>query len=370
MKSRWHPYPAVGFVLLAGLARAASGAGGAAQPPVVYEAQKLSAEEFRRLPDDAVVNVRGTRMTARDIRAKSAQESAAVKAAHAALMDRARTKAAETAAQFNREQAAKLSATNAASRATFARLLQFSPAKPVAGAVTAKLAVADPVITNAPAAIQPGSLVTIEGTSLGSAPGSVVLKGLPDGDHSLPMESGTVWLDWAVQVVVPSELGKLFSQQATLEVVRKDGRRSAPRSVRFETDTAMAVLDFAILRKCANAATDNDCPFAEWTFGGVHREDTLWESGAAACDAWSVALVNGWTIHHAEGHTQMGSAADWHKAPAGSATWDFEVCWSVPGGGSYSNSATIYHYDVFITGPKSLPWGAFSFGAPMYVTPH
>ena len=106
-------------------------AGGAPGPQVI-RADQLTKQQFdqqlKRLPDTAVIEFQGRRLTVGEIRAKSAQRDRELIAKAQAASRQAQAAFEQRRAQFLQQQQAKLQADNAKATAELARLRQ--PAGP------------------------------------------------------------------------------------------------------------------------------------------------------------------------------------------------------------------------------------------------
>jgi hypothetical protein len=105
------------------LAQAAVPFPAVAQGPPVFSVRQLTKQQFEALPDTALVESRGQRMTKAQILAKAARsQEAMAKAQTAARQAQARAQA--RLAQFNQQQHVRLQADNAKVQAELARLRQ------------------------------------------------------------------------------------------------------------------------------------------------------------------------------------------------------------------------------------------------------
>ncbi len=98
--------------------------------PQVVRTDQLTKQQFyqqlKTLPDTAVVEAEGPRLTVGEIKAKSAQMHRTVAAKVEAVAREAQAKFAAHQAQFDQQQQAKLQASNAKAMAEVARLRQAS----------------------------------------------------------------------------------------------------------------------------------------------------------------------------------------------------------------------------------------------------
>jgi len=314
-----------------------SKAGAAAER--VYDAKQLTREQFDRLQDTAVIDVRGARFTARDLRAKARRNAQALQERLRAVRGKAQAQAAAFRATFLQEEKTRLEAENAQRRAGFGRLHALRVANPsLAGALAAAVANLAPQITATPASVKPGSFVFVEGQHFGDEQGTVLLKGLPGGDQALPFDGSYLfpWMDTGIAVVIPQGTAIYDDQQVTLQVVRKDGKASAGKTVQFQSPHEVVALQPAVLEKCDDNDTYHTCEPNAMTFFGAHTEDTFWETDGIGCDKWKVNLKNGWVFHslaYYDWSNGGGSVGNPGQPIAGGTSWGWQVCWTVPGSG-------------------------------------
>jgi len=109
-------------ILAQGTGRQPAEAGGAPGPQVL-RADQLTKQQFEVLPDTAVIEFKGQRMTKAQIQAKATKSKEAIAKVQAAARD-AQAKFQTRLAQFLQQQQAKLQADNAKAMAEVARLAQ------------------------------------------------------------------------------------------------------------------------------------------------------------------------------------------------------------------------------------------------------
>ena len=107
---------------------APAGAGGGVSAPQVLKADTLTKQQFeqqlKRLPDNAVIESKGQRMTKAQIRALAAQKGQANQAKAQAALSQANAAFEERRAQLEQQHQAKLQADNAKAMAEFTRQSQ------------------------------------------------------------------------------------------------------------------------------------------------------------------------------------------------------------------------------------------------------
>jgi len=99
--------------------------------PAAIRGEQLTKQQFNALPDSAVIDFRGTRITAGEARAKLKQAETEAQARAQGAAAQAQAKFEAYRAKFLQEQKAKLDAANAKVRAEIARLRQASAAAPL-----------------------------------------------------------------------------------------------------------------------------------------------------------------------------------------------------------------------------------------------
>lgn len=95
--------------------------------PQVISGEQLTKQQFKALPDSAVIEFKGQRLTKAQIRARAAQRGHQAVAKAQAADRQAQARVAAHEAQFLQQQQAKLQAENAKAMAEFARLRQARP---------------------------------------------------------------------------------------------------------------------------------------------------------------------------------------------------------------------------------------------------
>ena len=320
-------------------------------------APKMTRQQFDALPDTAVLDVKGRKITAGELRARSRANESRLRTLEAQAKAQARAKLDAVRAAFLSDQRKALLAANATVRSEFLRL---SP--PATSRLQLRVSPAPgpalPKITGVTGTAKPGAALVVKGQHLGS-PGQVLLNGLPGGSKTLQFDPDLLfpWQDDQIAVVVPVATGALQDQQATLQVVRGDGKTTDfPLSFHAEVDI-VAFTDFTNTA-CGQDATRNRCDHDAWEWGGAHTEDTFWEEDAAGCDRWKGVVKNGWSFHSMEiaKYVSGGSVGNPGGPSPGSTTYEWNVCWSVNGAGPYSGNSAGYLGTVYVIGPKGFPW--------------
>jgi hypothetical protein len=347
----------LGVVLAAGLGPLPEAR--SAPVPTVYQAKGLTPDQFRRLPDDAVIEVRGKRFTAGELRVLERRNKEALKAKKGVATRQFRLDADAQRARFLQDQAAKLTAENAKLRALFAARHVAKPAAPALGA-TAQPTV--PTITEIVGVVRPGAALYIKGLNFGYD-GEVLLRGLPQGIVTLPLDTANYlfpWLGDGVAVVVPDITG-INDTPASIQVNVKNGLGSKEKAVMFyATDDVQYFAVCPQLLGCGQDATENSCECSPGGgFEGHHTEYTLWEEDALGCDQWQFSLANGWVVDHgsfmaAEG--EDGKVGRTFNPAPGSTHYQWQSCWWVNGAGPYSGNTATYYGWLQIHGHKGVPW--------------
>jgi hypothetical protein len=179
----------------------------------VYQAKQLTPEQFRRLPDSAVIEVRGKRFTAGELRAIERRNAGALKASKGAATKQPRLEAQAQRAKFLQGEKAKLNAENAKIRATYSARHRVRAVTALAG--TARTVM--PTITEIVGTVRPGAALYIKGMSFGND-GEVLLRGLPQGIVTLPLDD-------------PGERQERPRQQGEVRHVLRHRRRPVLRRV-------------------------------------------------------------------------------------------------------------------------------------------
>lgn len=314
----------------------------AAAPPV-HDARSLTKEQFAALPDTAILDVKGARVTAGELRARAKRNADARAAIKPAAIAKTRARAAALAVKLSEAEASRIQAANALRQKLYAAIGDGPHVE-----------VRPEIRSIEPGSIEPKAYVVLAGDGFGAKPGQVLLKGLPGGTRALEVDASG-WKPNAVAATVPDVSG-VKEQSVTIEVVRKDGKTSE-KTVRFVPAKETRLVDTVV--HCAHESTYEDCE-TDGMFYGAHTEDTLWETDGTGCDAWSVRpLKNGWVIQSfdvtemSNGGGRVGGMQKPYPMPATSHAWN--ACWTVPGTGGYSGNTAAYLGFIEIVGPKGVP---------------
>ncbi len=344
----------LGAVVAAGLV--AVQRAGAAPPAPIYQATALTKEAFQRLPDGAVIEARGKRFTAGELRAQARRNAEAFRAGMGPLTGPSRpgTDVLQTLVLPTRK--AKLDAENARIRATFKSRNAVRPAG--AGLVVATKPTV-PTITEIVGTVQSGAALYIKGMNFGYD-GDVVLRGLPQGVVTLALDTGNYLMPWlpdGIAVVVPEVTG-IDDRPASIQVNVRNGLGSKEKPVTFyATDVIVSNVDVALLG-CSQDATENRCDNTHGSYFGLHTENTLVEADALGCDHWAFTLNNGWTVESSSSFAGgvMGEAGSTFHPQQGATHFEWQICWSVRGGGPYSGNFVRYGGALNIRGHLGVPW--------------
>jgi hypothetical protein len=205
-----------------------SGAVFAAGTPIKLHG--LPSADFEKLPGNAQLDVGGRILT-------KSQFLAELQTGPAALAPPPGLDA--LAAQVAQEDKAKADQANG--------LVLARAKSPAVKAPASPLKPVEPHITDVPFVASPGYLVLVLGAGFGERAGELHLR-FPNGGVDLPLlppgarvdaqvagqlESNRVWADDQVVALTPGDLGGAVGQTAEVVVVRADGKRSAPASIRF-----------------------------------------------------------------------------------------------------------------------------------------
>jgi hypothetical protein len=346
------------FVFALGLAGAADAA------ETATPTAKLTREQFDRLPDSAILEIRGSKTTAGELRALGKRHAADVLAKGNEARARARGEADAFRAKFLAAEKTKLAEENARQRAEYSRAIPSSsvkpdPTKPILPAGGLQF---PPEVVSAPGSVKPGSVLFIKGKHFGASAGRVLLKGLPGGDRQLGFDPTFLfpWMNDAIAVVVPGDISGIVDQPARVQVVTQTGKASNDWPVQFHATVDVAAFTGVVLVHCAKDATENRCEVDSWFFEGSHQEDTFYEEDALGCDKWKASVKLPWTLHHLDwGNASSpgnGSVGNPGQPAAGSTSWTFQFCWTVNGAGPYSGNTAHYLATLYAVGPHGVPW--------------
>jgi hypothetical protein len=115
-------------LIVQGVGFSSAEAGGGVSAPQVLNVDRLTKQQLnqqlKRLPDGAVIESQGQRMTVAQIRALAVQKGQRHQAKAQDVLNQARVAFRQDRAQFDQQQRAKLAADNVKAMAEFARLSQ------------------------------------------------------------------------------------------------------------------------------------------------------------------------------------------------------------------------------------------------------
>lgn len=318
------------------------------------EARGLTKEQFKALPDTAVLRIRGKTYSVAELRALEARHAVLRAAGVPSLRQKAKGDVTAAQAAFLTEEKSRLTRMNAGLAAQFSAAhrtaLKVDP-KAVPGVLT-------PQISSVHGSVEPGASLYLEGRNFGGASeaGKVFLKGLPGGDRTLALDPAYLfaWEPTGIGVVVPDVTGVL-DQSVSIVVVTKAGLASAPKTVPFR---AAREIDSAFPNKvesCGKDATDNACLAYDF-FEGVHYEDTFWEEDSADCDQFHATAKPPWTFEKFQISNESHEGEIGNPSPVRSGDlYRWQVCWTVNGAGPYSGNHASYVGYILIKGPKGVP---------------
>ena len=330
---------------------AAAPAVGVDQP---IEAKGLTKEQFKALPDTAVLRIRGKTYPVAELRALETRHAALRAAGMPSLRQKAKGDVTAAQAAFRADEKSRIARLNAGLSA------QFSAVHRTATKVDPKavLGVLTPQISSVHGSVEPGASLYVEGKDFGgtSVAGKVLLKGLPGGERNLAFDPAYLfpWQPTGIAVVVPDVSGVL-DQNVSIVVVTKGGSASAPKAVPFKAIREISSAFPNKVESCGNDATDNACLAFDF-FEGVHYEDTFWEDDSAGCDQFHATAKLPWTFEKFQIPNDSHEGELRNPVPVRSGDlYRWQVCWTVNGAGPYSNNHASYVGYILIKGPKGVP---------------
>lgn len=330
-----------------------SPAAAAAAAAAPIDGKALTKEKLQALPDGAVVQIKGKRFTAGELRALAAR-SAASRGSTDALKQKAKGDVSAAQAAFRGQEASRVSRANAQLAGQFAgahRSLSGDALKQLAGAVL-------PVITSVSGNAEPGASLYVHGKNFGSSAqaGKVLLKGLPGGDRTLGFDPSYTfpWIPTAIAVVVP-DVEKVLDQNVSIVVVSKSGLQTAPVTIPFKAAREVQSAFPNKVVKCGQDATENACLAYDF-FEGTHTENTWWEDDAVGCDHFEATAKPPWEFEKFQiSNKSSGGQIGNPGAVRSGDLYKWQVCWTVNGAGPYSGNHATYVGYLMIKGPKGVP---------------
>jgi hypothetical protein len=327
-------------------------AAAAAAAPI--DGKALTKEKLLALPDGAVVQIKGKRFTASELRALAAR-SAAKRRSTDALKQKAKGDVSAAQAAFRAQEKARINRSNAQVAS------QFGGAHRVAVKLDPKQAVEammPPEITSITGNAEPGGALYIQGKHFGpgTSGGYVSIQGLPIGERLLGWDPTYLfpWQPTAIAVVVPDITG-VVDQTVSVSVLRKDGALSAPYKIPFMAAREVRSAFPNKVVKCGQDATENACLAYDF-FEGVHTENTFWEDDAAACDHFEATAKPPWEFEKFQiSNESSGGQIGNPGAVRSGDLYKWQVCWTVNGAGPYSGNHATYVGYLMIKGPKGVP---------------
>ena len=234
-----------------------------------------------------------------------------------------------------------------------------------------------PFISN----ITPGGFVAVKGSWFGNDQGELWLKGLkkwngaPFGDVKLAIatEPGKdFWKPTNVLGIIPGNIQQVKDQPVKLQIKTKAGKWSNEYPVNFiaakdwvtlkYTDPAVKLISCgtnANLDECNGKRDPDDGNWFSWncaqTFYGFHYN--VW--GAIGddygIDKFEITVKNGWVIDGGKVYVYVdqgeGSTSGPGAVPSNVTSWKPSVYWNVS-----PNDDLCHGADVYIVGPKGVPW--------------
>jgi hypothetical protein len=326
----------------------------AAPAAAPIDAKTLSKDQFKALPDTAVLLIRGKTYSVAELRALEARHATLRAAGLPSLRQKAKSDVTAAQAAFRADEKSRIARLNAGLSA------QFSAVHRTATKVDPKavVGVLPPQISSVHGEVEPGATVYVEGKDFGgtSEAGRVLLKGLPGGERSLAFDPAYLfpWQPTGIAVVVPDVSGVL-DQNVSIVVVRKGGSASAPKTVPFKAAREISSAFPIKVESCGKDATDNACLAYDF-FEGVHYEDTFWEEDSADCDQFHGTAKLPWTFEKFQISNESHEGQIGNPSPVRSGDlYRWQVCWTVNGAGPNSNNHASYVGYILIKGPKGVP---------------
>jgi hypothetical protein len=239
-----------------------------------------------------------------------------------------------------------------------------------------------PFISN----VTPGGTLAIKGSWFGDTKGSVRLTGVKRWDGSLYGGTGHLWLQvvtepgkdfWkpnAILAKVPTYVSQVRDQPAKLQVKTSNDRWSNEYPVQLTAAKSFATLprtDAAV--KMVACGTDSnkdvcngwvDPDDGDWfaytcgqTYSAFHLNCWGCIGNDLGTDKFEVTLKNGWTIDGGKVHVNVEQGEGFamvstgNEVPTGGSSWKPRIEWNVT-----PNDDLCHGADVYITGPKGVPW--------------
>jgi hypothetical protein len=239
-----------------------------------------------------------------------------------------------------------------------------------------------PFISN----VTPGGTIAIKGTWFGDVKGHARLTGMKRWNGTAYGGTGDLWLDvvtepgkdfWkttSVLVKVPTYVAQVRDQPAKLQVKTSDGRWSNEYSVQF-----VAAKDFVTLPRsdaavkviaCGTDSNKDVCngwvdpDDGDWfsytcgqTYSAFHLNCWGCIGNDSGIDKFEVTLKNDWIIDGGKVHVNVEQGEGFamvstgSEVPPGVTSWKPQISWNVS-----SNDDLCHGADVYITGPKGVPW--------------
>lgn len=382
-------------------------------PPVVIDVDnmKLTKEQFDRLPDAQVLEFRGKRATAGELRARVqtllsqrgtakttasefsakfqasrqkflADQKAQIASANTQILGRVqqsgmRSTLAQAAAPQNKSATAEIAAAQ--------QLAITAPASPVRINDCASTGAQDSMGNTHPGAAQPGSVISCTGVKFGDQAGFAVLKGLrkANGTASDIVLTVNSWSDSGNQTgnvssaafTIPGDLSGYRSQKAMILLTRRDGTPSNSFAIDFYPLLDMQQPWTVLGGNCSSTNNYNACgmgwagrggdggsPRFVWetgtqygaAHGGYCGSFMCFVNGDQGTDTWGGALANDWVFSD----LNFGADPLWPNQTRAygftpGPSIKFSVAWSYDYG--YSAAGTLYNFTLSAKGPLGVP---------------
>jgi hypothetical protein len=237
-----------------------------------------------------------------------------------------------------------------------------------------------PFISN----VTPGGTIAIKGSWFGTVKGDARLTGIKRWNGTAYGGTGHLWLEivtepgkdfWKPTTIlarVPSYITQVQDQPAKLQVKTTSGQWSNDLDVQFRAARQYATLprtDSAVkMVSCGDDSNKDVCQpgwvdpdDGDWfssscgqTFYGFHLNCWGCVGDDAGTDKFEITLKNGWVIDGGKVYVNVDDGEGFafrQEVPSGVASWKPSIQWSVT-----PNDALCHGADVYISGPKGVPW--------------
>jgi hypothetical protein len=243
--------------------------------------------------------------------------------------------------------------------------------------VPPKIEAVVPFISN----ITPGGYVAIKGSWFGNDQGELWLKGLKKWNGvaygsvklAIATEPGKdFWKPTSVLGVIPGNITQVKDQPVKLQIKTKAGKWSNEYPVNYRAAKDWATLKYtdpavklvscgtdANLDECNGKRDPDDGNWFSWacaqTFYGFHLNCWGCIGDDLGTDKFEITVKNGWVIDGGKVYVHVDSGEGYTlgpgAVPSNVTSWKPSVQWNVS-----SNDDLCHGADVYISGPKGVPW--------------